>query len=264
MKDIAKSTAHATPGRDIVGSLERGLTVIEILANHADGLTLTEVAEKASLTRAGARRFLLTLVASGYAAQDGRRFLLTPKLLSQARTWLEGVSLWDYAAPFMRSLAADLNESCSAAILADTDVVYVARVPGERIISIALHVGTRLPAYCTAMGRVLLAGLPVEQRSAILARSNLVRNTQATETDPQRLLEIISKVAADGYSLVDRELEPDLRALAVPIRDREGRIVAALNVPTQAARHAREEILRDMLPRLRQAADSIENYFVVQ
>src|SRR5690606_15085313 len=120
-------------GRDQVGSLARGLRVMEILAAHPQGLTLTETAERAGLTRAGARRFLLTLVASGYAVQDGRRFLLSSRLIAVARSWISGSTLWTYAEPFMRAVSHKLNESCSAAILADEDVVYVARVAGRRL-----------------------------------------------------------------------------------------------------------------------------------
>ena len=264
MNDEPKSMPVQGPARDLVGSLERGLAVIDVLAQHPDGLTLTETAERTALTRAGARRLLLTLVATGHARQDGRRFLLTPKLLAQMRTWLTGVSLWDFALPFMREVAASLDESCSAAILADTDVVYVARIPGERIISMAIHVGTRLPAYCTSMGRVLLAGLPEGERAAIIARSRPAASTSRTVTDPSALLAILRDVERDGYSLVDGELEIGLRSLAVPIKDRTGRVVAAINVPTQSSRHTPHEIARDFLPALRHAASGIEDFFVVQ
>ena len=264
MGNAVKSTKDGAGQRDVVGSLERGLGVIEVLTRHPDGMTLSEMADAAGLTRAGARRFLLTLVSTGHARQDGRRFLLTPKLLSQMRVWVERMSLWDFAQPFMRDVAAALNESCSAAVLADTDVVYVARVPGERIISVALHVGTRLPAYCTSMGRVLLAGLPENERREMISRSRLVANTERTITDPDRLLAVLEDVAASGYSMVDGELELGLRSLAVPIHDRSGRVVAAINVPTQAARHTPGEIEREFLPVLRGAATRIEDFFVVQ
>ena len=155
-------------GRDIVGSFARGLGVMEILAAHPAGLTLTEMAERAELTRAGARRFLLTMVAAGYAIQDGRKFVLSPRLISVARSWLSGSSLWTFAEPYMRAVSLALNESCSAAILVDEDVVYVARVAGRRIVSVGLHVGTRLPAHCTSMGRILLSGLPLAELLAEL------------------------------------------------------------------------------------------------
>ena len=212
--------------RDNVGSLQRGLAVMEILAAHPGGLTLTEMADKAELTRAGARRFLLTLVAAEYAVQTGRRFSLSPRLLSVARTWLQGASLWSYAEPFMREVASRLNESSSAAVLSGEDVVYVARVPGRHILSVALHVGTRLPAWCTSMGRVLLSDLPAPQLREFLASG--------------------------------------LRSIAVPIHGRSRKIVAAINVSTQSSRFTPAEMKREILPHLLAAARNIEDFFIVQ
>ncbi len=254
----------AAHDRDRVGALEKGLGVMEILAAHPDGMTLTEMAEAAGLTRAGARRFLLTLVASGYALQDGRTFRLSPRLLSIARSWIGGASLWTFAEPFMREVSQALNESCSAAVLSDLDVVYVARVGSTRILSVALHVGTRLPAWCTSMGRVLAAGLPDADIDGFARRSAPKPLTPKSVTDPATLAAAIRQARADGYVLVDEELELGLRSIAVPIRDRTGRTVAAINVSTQAARHSVEEMRRDMLPMLREAAERIEGYFVVQ
>lgn len=264
MKADPESIEAEGQPRDIVGSLERGLAVMEILAAHPAGLTLTETAERAGLTRAGARRLLLTLVASGYAVQDGRRFLLSSRLISIARSWVSGASLWSFADPFMRAVSRELNESCSAAILADEDVVYVARVAGARIVSVALHVGTRLPAYCTSMGRVLLSDLPPAELDAFLARATIRANTAKTVTDRAHLSELIRNAGRDGHALVDEELELGLRSIAVPIRDRERRIVAAINVSTQSARHDVEAMRALFLPPLLRAAESIENYFVVQ
>ncbi|WP_019172532.1 IclR family transcriptional regulator domain-containing protein [Pseudaminobacter salicylatoxidans] len=248
--------------RDHVNSLERGLGVMEILAAHPGGLTLTETAEKAGLTRAGARRFLLTLVATGYATQTGRLFALSPRLLSVARTWLQGTSLWGFAEPFMRHTAAALQESCSATILSGDDVVYVARVTGPRIVNLELHVGSHLPAYCTAMGRVLLSGLEPSEVDAFLARNALLPKTDKTLTDPKRIAEAVATVQRDGYALVDEELEIGLRSIAVPLRDRSGAIVAAINVSTQSARHSVAEMERDFLPLLTQTAARIEDFFV--
>jgi IclR family pca regulon transcriptional regulator len=254
----------ATHDRDHVGALEKGLGVMEILAAHPAGRTLTEVAEAAGLTRAGARRLLLTLVASGYALQEGRAFRLSPRLLSLARTWIGGSSLWTFAEPVMRDVSTELNESCSAAVLSDLDVVYVARVGSTRILSVALHVGTRLPAWCTSMGRVLAAGLPEAEIDAFAARSAPGPLTAKSVRDPAALAAAIRAARADEYALVDEELELGLRSIAVPIRDRTGRTVAAINVSTQAARHTVNDMRRDMLPVLRRAAERIEDYFVVQ
>lgn len=252
------------PGRDHVTSLERGLAVMEILAANPAGLTLTETAEKAGLTRAGARRFLLTLVATGYAVQSGRNFSLSPRLLAQARIWLHGVPLWTFAEPFMKEVAAKLHESCSAATLSGEDMVYVARVPGPRIIGVDLQVGAHLPAFCTAMGRVLLSGLSQADLEAFLARANIVQRTPKTVTDRKKLADIIARVRADGHAIVDEELEIGLRSIAVPLRDRSGTIVAAINVSTQTARHTPAQMEADILPLLRQMAARISDFFVVQ
>jgi IclR family pca regulon transcriptional regulator len=249
--------------RDHVGSLERGLAVMEILARHPQGMTLTEMAEQARLTRAGARRFLLTLVATGYATQDGRVFSLSPRLLTVARTWLGGTSLWGFAAPIMRSVAAQLNEACSAAILSGQDVVYVARIPGRRILSVSLDIGTRLPAYCTSMGRVLLAGLTPAELDTFLSQATIERRTPKTIVDKRLLAHAIGEAKADGFAIVDEELELGLRSIAVPIRDRAERTVAAINVSTQSARFSVAEMEREILPALLEARQRIKDFFVV-
>jgi IclR family pca regulon transcriptional regulator len=259
-----ESIESADRARDHVGSLMKGLGVMEILAAHPSGLTLTEMAEETGLTRAGARRFLLTLVAAGYATQNDRRFQLSSRLLALARIWLQGTPLWTFAEPFMRTLSAAFNESCSAAILAGEDVVYVARAPSRAILSVTLHVGTRLPAYCTSMGKVLLSGLDDEQLAAFLKKAALKPNTPKTIIDPTALREAIEKIRRDGFAVADEELELGLRSIAVPIHDGTGGTVAALNVSTQTARFSVAEMKREILPKLKEAAARIEDYFLVQ
>lgn len=249
--------------RDLVGSLGRGLAVMEILARHPAGMTLTEMAEEAGLTRAGARRFLLTLTAAGYASQSGRLFSLSPRLLTVARTWLSGASLWTFAAPIMREVAGRFDEACNAAVLSGEDVVYVERIPGRRILSVALDVGTRLPAYCTSMGRVLLAGLGPDELKAFLASAKLEPRTARTVANPAALGEAIGKARTDGFAVVDEELELGLRSIAVPINDRSGRTVAAINVSTQSARFSTAAMEREILPVLGQAKRRVEEFFFV-
>jgi IclR family pca regulon transcriptional regulator len=251
-----------TVSSDRVGSFERGLAVMEILARHPAGMTLTEMAGKAGLTRAGARRFLLTLTASGYATQTGRLFVLSPKLLAVASTWLGGDSLWGFALPFMREAAATLNEACSAGMLSDQDVIYVARVPGRRILSVALDVGTRLPAYCTSMGRVLLSGLPAQALQDFLGAATITKRTAKTITKRDTLAAAIDKARTDGFAIVDEELELGLRSIAVPIRNRAGDIVAAVNVSTQSARFSAAEMKKGMLPVLLEVQRHTESFFL--
>ncbi len=249
---------------EAVGSLQRGLAVMETLAAHPGGLTLTETAGALGLTRAGARRLLLTLAASGYALQDGRRFRLTPRLLTVARSWLQDAGPWAHAEPIMRELAGRLQEACSAAALSGGDVVYLARVPGRRIVSVALAVGSRLPAWCTSMGRVLLADLSPEALAAHLAAADIRPLTPKSLTDRAALAAEIRRCGAQGYALVDEELELGLRSIAAPIRDRAGRTTAALNVSTQASRFTPAEMEAEILPSLRAAARRIEAYFALE
>lgn len=255
--------AEEATARDTVGSLHKGLAIIEILAANPAGLTLTDTANKSGLTRAGARRFLLTLVAAGYAVQNGRSFSLSPRLLTLVRIWLQGASLWTFAEPFMREVAAKLSESCSAAVLSGEDIVYVARIPGRHIVSVVLHVGTRLPAWCTSMGRVLLADLPPSEIEAVLAGVHIEAKTVKSVTDRERLAEIIAGVRDSGFAMIDEELEIGLRSIAVPIRDRSGKVVAAINMSSHSSRNSCEAMERHFLPALQRAARSIEDYFAV-
>ncbi|TJW47504.1 MAG: IclR family transcriptional regulator, partial [Mesorhizobium sp.] len=206
---------------------------------------------------------LLTLVTAGHATQSGRLFSLSPRLLTVARTWLDGSSIWTFAAPILREVAARLNEACSAAILSGEDVVYVARVPGRRILSVSLEIGTRLPAYCTSMGRILLSGLPPEDLETFLAKATIDRRTPKTILERALLAEAIRKASADGFAIVDEELELGLRSMAVPINDRTGRIVAAINVSTQSARFTVSEMSEKILPVLLGAKQRIEEFFFV-
>jgi IclR family pca regulon transcriptional regulator len=262
--EMSREGASLDTRQDRVGSLEKGLSVIEILAGHPTGLTLTEVAGIAGLTRAGARRLLLSIVAAGFAEHEGRTFRLSPKIIALSRQWLAGSSLWTFAEPFMRRVSEALNESCSAAILSGEEVVYVQRVTGARIVGVALHVGTRLPAFCTSMGRVLLADLSAEALDTCLSGPGILPRNEKTVVDPARLRELVERAGRDGYAVVDEELEIGLRSIAVPVRDRSGRAVAAINVATQSGRMSVRELEDRALPELRRAAARIEDFFVVQ
>ncbi|EKF18237.1 IclR family transcriptional regulator domain-containing protein [Nitratireductor pacificus] len=250
--------------RDLVGSLQKGLSVLEILASAPGGITLTEVAAAAGLTRAGARRLLITLVASGFARQEERRFVLSAKLLSLTRSWLGDASLWRYAEPIMREVSGQLGESCSAGVLEGEDVVYVARVAGRRIMSVALGVGARLPAYCTSMGRVLLSDLDAAELTRFLTQAAIGARTDRTVTDRSVLASEVAKARRAGYAIVDQELELGLRSIAVPVRDKSGSIVAALNVSTQSARFSCTEMEQAVLPTLLGAARRVEDFLALQ
>ncbi|WP_028033096.1 IclR family transcriptional regulator C-terminal domain-containing protein [Chelativorans sp. J32] len=250
--------------RDLVGSLAKGLGVLEILAGAPAGLRLTEVAEAAGLTRAGARRLLLTLVSEGYARLEGRQFVLSAKLLSLGRAWLGGGSIWSLAEPILREVSHAVGESCSAAVLEGEDIVYVARVAGRRIVSVSLSVGTRLPAYCTSMGRVLLSSLDDAELARFLNKATIRANTPKTMTDRQALAACVADIRRAGYAIVDEELELGLRSIAVPVRSRSGVVVAAVNISTQSARFSCDEMRDALLPPLLEAAARIEELIAFQ
>lgn len=216
-------------------------------------LSLTEVAERCGLTRAGARRFLLTLVHVGYVVQEGRGFSLRPRVLELGAAYLSGMDLVDIVRPRLERLASEIDESSSVSVLDGDDVVYIARAQARRIMTIDIAVGTRLPAVKTSMGRVLLAALSPDERARRL-RSTLAG---ATDDERSRIGGALEQAAVDGYAFVDQELEEGLRSLAVPIRAGDGRVVAAMNVSTHAARMDVDRLLAEVLPRLRAASDDV-------
>ncbi|WP_425340634.1 IclR family transcriptional regulator [Caldimonas aquatica] len=245
------------PGDSYVQSFARGLAVVRTFSAEAPAQTIAEVAERAGLTRAGARRILHTLQHLGYVEAEGRLFRLTPKILDLGFAYLSSLPLWNLAEPVMEDLVQDVKESCSAAVLDGTDIVYVLRVPTHKIMAINLGVGSRLPAYCTSMGRVLLAGLPPAALEARLAQMRLEPRTPKTVTDPARLRELIEQVRMQGWALVAEELEEGLVSLAAPIRGRQGEVVAAINVSGQQHRTPPVVMLERFLPKLLKAAHEI-------
>lgn len=245
-------------GTDFVQSLERGLAVIRAFDRTRPELTLSEVAAATGVTRAAARRFLLTLVDLGYVRSDGRLFALSPRVLELGYAYLSSLSLPEVAEPHLEALVGEVNESSSVSVLDAGDVVYVARVPTSRIMTVAISVGTRFPAYATSMGRVLLAGLPDADLDAYLDTVRLDRLTPRTVTTVAGLRAELARVRAQGWAIVDQELEEGLRAVAAPIRNRDGRTVAAINISAHASRTPVESVRRRLLPPLLAAAARIE------
>jgi IclR family pca regulon transcriptional regulator len=237
--------------------LERGLAVIRAFSAEAPSLTLSEVARAVGITPATARRILLTLEELGYVRSDNRRFSLTPRVLALGWAYLSSLDLGELAGPFMEELSAKTRESCSIATLDLPDIVYVARVPTSRIMTVALGVGARLPAYPTSMGRVLLSGLPDDELTSYLETLQTEPLTDRTLTTPDELRDAVTQARADGYALVDQELELGLRSIAAPIHNSRGRIIAALNVSAHASRSTPTSLREDVLPHLRQAATQI-------
>jgi IclR family transcriptional regulator, pca regulon regulatory protein len=243
---------------DFVQSLERGLAVIRAFDSDHRELALSEVARSTGLTRAAARRFLLTLVKLGYVNFSQGRFSLRPRVLELGYAYLSSLSLPEVALPHMESLVAEVNESSSISVLDELDVVYVARVPTRRIMSITLAVGTRLPAFVTSMGRVLLAGLPDDELEERLERIEVVPLTSRTVKDKDALRATIATVRRQGYAATDQELEEGLRSLAVPLRNSSGTVTAALNVSVHASRASIAALRRDFLPLALATAAAIE------
>ena len=248
---------HPQPGDAYVQSFARGLEVIRAFSANAPCQTLTEVASRSGLSRAGARRILLTLTHLGYVRNVGKLFSLTPRILDLGFAYLSSMPIWNLAEPVMQALVEKVKESCSAAVLDSTDIVYVLRMPTHKIMSISLGVGSRLPAHCTSMGRVLLSALPEDQLMACLAASSITARTRHTLTDTSALLHEIAQVRVQGWSLVDQELEEGLVSMAAPIINRAGQTVAALNVSGQANRTSATTMRDTMLPALLAAAATV-------
>ncbi len=247
--------------RDFVTSFARGLAVIEAFGPQARSMTLSEVAERTELSRAAARRLLLTLCELGFARSEGKRFELTPRILSLGYAYLASLDFWEAVRPFIEEVTERIDQSCSAAVLDESMVVYVARSAAQhRIMSIALHVGTRLPAHATSMGQVLLAALEPDRLDAYFDRADLERHTRRTITDAEGLRRRLKTVREKGYALVDQELEEGLRSIAVPIRSSAGGAFAALNVSSHATSVDRTTMLRKFLPALQAAAHKIATH----
>jgi IclR family transcriptional regulator, pca regulon regulatory protein len=257
--------------KDFVASLARGIDIIRSFTappgnehpgaptpvGPTDALTLSQVAVRAGVARAVARRFLLTLADLGYVATDGKYFRLTVRVLDLGYAYLSSMPFSNLATEFLQEVSEQTKESCSASVLDGQDIVYVARVATRRILSISLSIGTRLPANCTSMGRVLLAALPQSELEKYLEQVQLPRRTPQTVTDKSRLREILAEVSREDYALTNGELEEGLRSIAVPVRSSGGRVVAAINISTQVGRVTKSQMLKEFLPVLRIAAHRI-------
>lgn len=245
------------PGDSYVQSFARGLQVIRSFSAAAPRQTLSEVAAATGLTRAGARRILLTLQSLGYVETDGKRFGLTARILELGFAYLSSMPIWNRAEPVMEALVAQVKESCSAAVLDGTDIVYVLRVQTHKIMRINLAVGTRLPACCTSLGRMLLADLDDATVRQRLEASERTAFTRHTITDVDTLVAKVAQARRQGWCLINQELEEGLISIAAPVTDRSGRTVAALNISGQANRTPAKVMQETMLPALRAAAADI-------
>jgi IclR family pca regulon transcriptional regulator len=241
-----------------VQSLQRGLEVIRAFDADARELTLSDVARRTGLSRAAARRFLLTLVDLGYVRTDARYFSLSPRVLELGYAYLSSLSLPEVAEPHLEALVAEVRESSSLSVLDGPDIVYVARVPVSRIMTVAINVGTRFPAHATSMGRVLLAGLAEPELDVYLEQAELQRLSPRTVTSTSALRTELRRVRDQCWSIVDQELEEGLRAVAAPIRGAQDTGTAAINISAHASRVSVDELRDGIVPALLETAAQIE------
>lgn len=242
---------HDAPAaRDMVAGLEKGLLVIAAFDQERSRLSIAEVAERTGLTRAAARRYLITLTHLGYMRHENKLFALTPMVLRLGQSYLHSARLPRIVQPLLYRLAYALGEAASAGVLDHDQLVCVAAVSAGQLVSVTLQPGTRVPAYCTANGRVLLAHLPQQQIDAFLERAQPERITEHTIVSKERLALEIARARAQGYALVDQELELGLRTIAVPLKNFRGEVVAAMNISVHAGRMPREQMVERCLPAL--------------
>jgi IclR family transcriptional regulator, pca regulon regulatory protein len=255
---VAEQIDQSSGDPNFMTSLARGLAVIQAFSQRQCELTVSQISAKTGFSRAAVRRCLYTLATLGFAASDDRRhFHLRPRVLALGHSYISSMPLAAMAQPILENVSHVLHESCSIATLDRTDIVYIARANVTRIMSIDLVVGSRLPAFCTSMGRILMADLPAEKLDEFLARAEFKRYTERTVASAEKLRQILRWVQRNGYCIVDQELESGLRSMAVPIRDYAGRVVAALNVGAHAQRVSIQDLQVRFLPHLNAAAEEL-------
>lgn len=240
--------------RDIMGGLAKGLAVIETFSAERPRQSIAEAAAACGLDRATTRRCLLTLAHEGYADYDGKHFTLTPRVLRLGTGCLAAMPLPRLIQPMLDRLSEEINESASVSILDGLEIVYVARAAQRKVMSIGLMPGSRLPAYCTSMGRVLLAALPEAEARERLGVAPLPARTPATLTDPQAVMAELGRVRRQGFAMIDQEVEIGLRSIAVPLLDVHGRTVAALNAGVAATQAGMADLAGRFLPALSRVA----------
>ena len=244
--------------KDFVQSLDRGLSIMKVFNAENPKLTLSEVAELTGFTRATARRFLLTLESLNYVGSSGRYFFLKPRVLELGYAYLNSFSLISIAQGHLEEMATEVRESCSASVLEGQNVIYVCRASGNRLMTINLAVGTQLPAYATSMGRVLLASMSEAELDNYFASARFEKFTPTTVTDQSELRKIIAQARKDGYAVIVGQLEEGVESVSVPIRGKDGKVLAAANVSAHPSRISQEELVTKLLPRLQRCVAEIE------
>nr|WP_229445269.1 IclR family transcriptional regulator C-terminal domain-containing protein [Massilia sp. Leaf139] len=238
-------------------SLARGLAVVQAFSDSRKPQTIAQISQKTGIPRAAVRRCLYTLQQLGYVDAELNNFSLRPKVLTLGYSYLSSTPLTVSSQPYLNAISQQLGESCSLAVFEDGEVLYVARSAASRVMSVALNTGSRLPAYCTSLGRVMLAHLAPAELDAYFAKARLKAMTDKTVTSQKRLRETLLQVRRDGYAINDEELELGLRSIAVPVRGASGQVLAALNVGAQAGRVSAERMRAEFLPVLQRGAQEL-------
>lgn len=257
MNSLVGSGADRQAGEH-VQSLARGIAVLRSFSADAPRQTLADVARATGLTRATARRLLLTLVGLGYARTDGKHFELTPRVLDIGYSFVASLNLNEIVQPYLETLSEQLGESTSVSVLDDTDIVYIARVPTKRIMTVAIGLGSRFPAFQTSMGRVLLAELADVAVADVFERSRRDSFTEHTVRDLDGLLAAVGQVRQRGWSMVDQELELGVRSVAAPLHNATGCTIAAINVSTHVGRTDLDTLVGSFVPALLATATQID------
>lgn len=244
--------------RYFVTSLEKGLDVLTCFGRQHNRLTLSEVARLTGMSPASARRSLLTLHQLGYLDSDSKRFWVQPRALLVAHAYLSSRPMPSLAQPLLDALSERTRESASLGQLLDDDAIIVARSTARRSLSTGLGIGSRLPAYCSALGRVLLAGMSAQDALARVRGMRRVALTPQTIHNVAQVVELVDRCREDGFSTNDGELEIGVRSMAVPVRDRTGQVVAAISIAVRVERMGMGEFRDAFLPMLNRARETLE------
>lgn len=244
---------------DFVTAFARGLAVIRTFERGAEKQTLSQIASKTNLTRGSARRFILTLEALGYISQEDNYFKLTPKVLDLGYSYLVSAPIWEIAQPYMKQVVDKFDESCSLGVLDGSEVVYVGRVPPRHPYTIPVNVGTRMPAYANAMGRVLLASLPPKEADLIIEKIEINKITDSTIIKKDDIKSILNDVRKNGYAMPENQIYDGRRSIAVPIVNRHGETIASINMSAMNSRADRKKFLDEFLPSLQEISQKIGN-----
>lgn len=265
--NLAFPTTHATPSgsaaapemqkADMIDGLRKGLEVICAFDDGTPKLTQSELAQRLDLSRAAARRYLITLKALGYMATDGKAYWLTPKVMRLGQSYVASSRLPRTVLPTLQKLTEAIGESTNMCVLEGFEAVYICRVNAAKLLSTGIEPGTRLPAHTLAGGRLILSFLPETELDLWLANTNLVAYTPMTVIDKSQLKREILKIRKQGYGLAESQLEMGLRGVSVPLLDGPGRVVGALSVSMSTAAITPTAAIKNLVPPLRDAAEQL-------